>query len=67
MFTELIKKGKWSYMLLMVMAVIAVAVLSTLANTRNQVEPGRTASQEQVKAANGSYTRYNGTTLHFVN
>ena len=54
-------------MLLAVMAVMAVAVLSTLANTRNQVVPGRTASQEQVKAANGNYTRYSGTTLHFVN
>lgn len=67
MFTELIRKGRWSYMLMAVMAVMAVAVLSILVNTRNQVVPGRTASQEQVEAANGSYTRYSGTTLHFVN
>jgi lipopolysaccharide export system protein LptC len=67
MFTELIKKGRWSYMLLAVIAVMAVAVLTTLANTRDQVDPGHTASQEQGKAVNGSYTRYNGTTLRFVN
>lgn len=67
MFTELIKKGKWSYMLLTIMAVIAVAVLTALANTRTQDEPRQTAGHEQGKAVYGSYTRYNGTTMHFVN
>lgn len=67
MFTELIRKGRWSYMLLAVMAVMAVAVLTTLASTRVQLESGHTASQEQGKTINGSYTRYSGTTMHFVN
>ena len=67
MFTELIRKGKWSYMLLTVVAVIAVAVLAALANTHTQDEPNRTVGHEQGKAVYGSYTRYNGTTMHFVN
>lgn len=67
MFTELIRKGRWSYMLLAVMAVMAVAVLTTLASTHDQIESVNKAGQEQVKAINGSYTRYTGTTMHFVN
>lgn len=67
MFTELIRKGRWSYMLLVVVAVMTVAVITTLANTRTQVESDRTTSHEQVKTINGSYTRYSGTTMHFVN
>jgi hypothetical protein len=39
MFTELIRKGKWSYMFLAAVATLAVAALATLANTPPQARP----------------------------
>lgn len=67
MFTELIRKGKWSYMLLTVIAVLAVAALATLANTHAQSETQKPADTEQRQATYGSYTRYNETTMRFIN
>ena len=67
MFTELIRKGKWSYMFLAVVAVLAVAALATLANTRTHAETESPATQQQGQPTYGSYTRYNGTTVRFVN
>lgn len=67
MFTELIRKGKWSYMFLAAVAVLAVAALATLANTRAQAEAKSPATQQQGQPTYGSYTRYNGTTVRFVN
>lgn len=67
MFTELIRKGKWSYMFLAVVATLAVAALATLANTRNHAETESSANFEQGQANYGTYTRYNGSTMNFVN
>lgn len=67
MFTELIRKGRWSYMFLAAMAVLAVAALATLANTRNHAETESPAQYEQGQASYGTYTRYNGATMNFVN
>ncbi|MBR5159119.1 MAG: hypothetical protein IKW84_06010 [Bacteroidaceae bacterium] len=67
MFTELIRKGKWSYMFLAAVAVLAVAALATLANTRAKAETESSATQQQGQPTYGSYTRYNGTTVRFVN
>jgi len=71
MFTELIRKGNWSYMFLAAVATLAVAALATFANTRTVAQPtgtSKTVNQEQQRsAAYGNYTRYNGTTMRFVN
>ncbi len=67
MFTELIKKGKWSYMFLAAVATLAVAAMATLANTRNLAKTESSANYEQGKASYGSYTHYNGATMNFVN
>ena len=67
MFTELIRKGRWTYMFLAALATLAVAALVTLANTRNQSEAPSKANYEQGQASSGGYTRYNGTTMQFVN
>ena len=67
MFTELIRKGKWSYLLLAAVAVLAVAALATLANTRNHAETESPAKYEQGQASYGTYTRYNGAAMNFVN
>ena len=67
MFTELIRKGRWSYMFLAAVAVLAVAALATLANTRNHAETESSAAQQQGQPTYGSYTRYNGATMRFVN
>ena len=67
MFTELIRKGRWSYMLLAAAAVLAVAALATLANTRSHAETESPAAQQQGQPTYGSYTRYNGNAVRFVN
>lgn len=67
MFTELIRKGKWSYMFLAAVATLAVAALATLANTRAHAETQSPATQQQAQPTYGSYTRNNTTTLRFVN
>jgi len=67
MFTELIRKGKWGYMLMAAVAVLAVAALATLANTRNHAETESPATQQQGQPTYGSYTRYNGASMRFVN
>lgn len=67
MFTELIRKGRWSYMFLAAVAVLAVAAMATLANTRNQAETESSAAQQQGQPTYGSYTRYNGSVTRFVN
>lgn len=68
MFTELIRKGKWGYMLMAAVAVLAVAALATLANTRNHhAETESPATQQQGQPTYGSYTRYNEATMRFVN
>ena len=67
MFTELIRKGKWSYMFLAVVAVLAVAALATLVNTRAHAETENSVKYEQGQAGYGSYTRYNGAAMNFVN
>lgn len=67
MFTELIRKGKWSYMFLAAVATLAVAALATLANTRTHAETESSANKEQGQASYSSPTHYNGATMHFVN
>lgn len=67
MFTQFIRKSRWSYMFLAAVAVFAVAALATLANTRTQIEAQSKPSQEQGQAAHGSYTRYTETAVRFVN
>ncbi len=68
MFTESIRKGKWGYMLMAAVAVLAVAALATLANTRNHhAETESPAKYEQGQASYGTYTRYNGAAMNFVN
>lgn len=58
-------------MFLAAVATLAVAALATFANTRTVAQPtgtSKTVKQEQQgKAAYGNYTRYNGTTMRFVN
>lgn len=57
-------------MFLAAVATLAVAALATFANTRTVAQPtgtSRTVKQEQQGNAYGNYTRYNGTTMRFVN
>jgi hypothetical protein len=68
MFTELIRKGKWSYMFLAAVATLAVAALATLANTRTASQPPSTLNHESGKTTYGSYTNYNnGASMRFIN
>jgi hypothetical protein len=67
MFTESIRKGRWGYMLFAAVAVLAVAALATLANTRIYAETESPATQQQGQPTYGSYTRHNGTAMRFVN
>lgn len=67
MFTELIRKGKWSYMFLAAVATLAVAALATLANTRTASESQSNAVHENGQATYGSYTNYNGASMRFIN
>ena len=67
MFTELIRKGKWSYMFLAAVATLAVAALATLANTRTQSETESPANPSQGQTTYGSYNNSTATTLRFVN
>ena len=54
-------------MFLAAVAVLAVAALATLANTRTQIETQDKANQDQEKAYYGSYTRYTENAVRFVN
>lgn len=67
MFTELIKKGRWSYMFLAVVATLAVAALATLASTSTAGQTQSRATHENGQATYGSYTQYNETTMRFIN
>lgn len=54
-------------MFLAAVAVLAVAALATLANTRTQIETQDKANQDQEKAYYGNYTRYTENAVRFVN
>lgn len=67
MFTELIKKGKWSYMFLAVTATLVVAAMATLASTRTTGNANSRAAHENGQPVAGSYIQYNETTMRFIN
>ena len=66
MFTE-IKNGKWSYMLLMAMASLALAALATLFTARSSNDVGKNANDENGKAITGRYMQNSESTLRFIN
>ena len=66
-FQMLAKRGSHFKKLIIM---LAVAALATFANTRTVAQPtgtSKTVKQEQQGNAYGNYTRYNGTTMRFVN
>lgn len=68
MFTELIRKGKWSFMFFAAVAVLAVAAVATLANTQGVDDTQSSASHEQGHASYGTQAHYNeATTMRFIN
>jgi hypothetical protein len=67
MFTELIKKGNWSYMFLAVVATLAVAALATLANSHTEGKSQSRAKQNSEQTITRGYPQYNETTMRFIN
>lgn len=67
MFTELIKKSKWSYMFLAALATLAVATMATFASTRTAGQAQSKANHESEQVITGRYTQYNETTMRFIN
>ena len=67
MFTELIRKGKWSYMFLAFVATLAVAALATLANSRSEADTKSSINSNNEQVQTGRYTNYNETTTRFIN
>jgi len=67
MFTQLIRKGKWSYMFLAVLATLAVATMATLVNTRTAGGKDGKNGHESEQVITGRHTQYNQTTMRFIN
>ena len=68
MFTQFIRKGRWTYMFLVAVAVLAVATLTAFASTRNADSTTESkANYEQGQAAYSNRANYNGAAMRFVN
>lgn len=67
MFTEFIRKGKWSYMFLAAVATLAVAALATFANTSTSGETERNAKLSNGQVKTERPTQYNEATMRFIN
>ena len=68
MFTQLIRKGRWTYMFLVAVAVLVVATLTAYASSHNADNTTETkANFEQGQAAYSNRANYNGATMRFVN
>jgi hypothetical protein len=67
MFTELLKKGNWSYMFLAALATLAIAALATLFTSRSTGDIQNRANHENEQVITGRYTQFNESSVRFVN
>lgn len=66
MFTRLIK-CRWSYMILAAIASIALAALTSVFSSRPDPEPQNRADHESEQVSTGKLTKYNESSLRFIN